>query len=51
MDKVNVTETLFRASISDNNSCPMYYITAWNSGGEGDRSPPLPGGKLTSVPI
>jgi len=41
---VNVTETSFRANISDDNSsCPMYRVTAWNSGGEGDMSAPLPG--------
>ena len=53
IDQVNVTETSFRANISDDNSsCPMYRVTAWNSGGEGDMSVPLPGNlprsKLTS---
>ena len=43
-DKVNVTGTSFRRNISDDNSsCPMYCVTAWNSGGEGDMSVPLPG--------
>jgi len=43
MERVNVTETLFRRNISDDNSCPVYHVTAWNSGGEGDMSVPLPG--------
>ena len=43
MDKVNVTETSFRRTISDDHSCPMYGVSAWNSGGEGDMSVPLPG--------
>jgi len=43
MDKVNVTETSFRRNISDDNSCPMYHVTAWNSGGEGDMSVSLSG--------
>ena len=46
MGKVNVTETLFRANFPNfpnDNSCPMYGVTAWNSGGEGDMSVPLPG--------
>ena len=42
-DKVNVTETSFRRNIPNDNSCPMYRVTAWNSGGEGDMSVPLPG--------
>jgi len=50
VDKVNVTETSFRANISDDNSCPVYRVTAWNSGGEGDMSVPLPGYFLRSKP-
>ena len=42
-DKVNVTETSFRRNISDDNSCPVYAVSAWNSGGEGNMSAPLPG--------
>jgi len=43
-DKMNVTGTSFRRNISDDTSlCPMYGVTAWNSGGEGDMSVPLPG--------
>ena len=43
-DKVNVTGTSFRRNISDDSSsCLMYRVTAWNSGGEGDMSVPLPG--------
>ena len=43
VEKVNVTETSIRRNSSDDNSRPMYCITAWNSGGEGDMSVPLPG--------
>ena len=43
MERVNVTETSFRRNVAINNSCPMYGVTAWNSGGEGDMSVPLPG--------
>ena len=48
VEKVNVTETSFRRNIPNDNSCPMYRVTAWNSGGEGNMSVPLPGarGKL-----
>ena len=48
MEKVNVTEMSFRRNIPNDNSCPVYRVTAWNSGGEGDMSVPLPGarGKL-----
>ena len=42
IDKVNVTETSFTRNTTDEQSCPMYYITAWNSGGEGDMSVPVP---------
>jgi len=52
MDKVNVTETSFTRNIPNHHSCPVYRVTAWNSGGEGDMSVPLPGNlprsKLTS---
>jgi len=46
MERVNVTETSFRRNTPNDNSCPVYRVTAWNSGGEGDMSAPLPGGKL-----
>jgi len=55
INKVNVTETSFRRNISDDHLCPVYHVTAWNSGGEGDMSVPLPGylarSKQTSVTI
>jgi len=47
MDEVNITEETFSRNTPDVNSCPTYGVTAWNSGGEGRMSPPLPGGKLT----
>jgi len=50
MDKVNVTKETFSRNIPDVHSCPTYGVTAWNSGGEGHMSPPLPGGKLTFYP-
>ena len=43
IDKVNVTETSFRRSTTYDYLCLMYCVTAWNSGGEGDMSVPLPG--------
>lgn len=42
IDKLNVTVTSFTRNTTDEQSCPMYYITAWNSGGEGDMSVPVP---------
>ena len=48
IDEVNVTETSLKKNTPNDNSCPMYHITAWNSGGEGDMSVPLPGDKLGS---
>ena len=42
-EKVNVAGTSFRRNFSDDHSCPVYRVTAWNSGGEGDMSVPLPG--------
>jgi len=47
MDEVNTTEETFSRNTPDVHSCPVYGVTAWNSGGEGQMSPPLPGGKLT----
>jgi len=43
-DKVIVKGTSFRRNISDDSSsCPVYRVSAWNSGGEGDMSELLPG--------
>ena len=38
---VNVTETQFTFSASENGLCPMYQISAWNAGGEGELSEPV----------
>ena len=46
MDKINVTETSFTKITTDEQVCPIYCVTAWNSGGEGDMSVPLPHSKL-----
>lgn len=45
IDRMNVTETqyIIRSNTAYNDSCPLYSVTAWNSGGEGRRSIPLPG--------
>jgi len=43
INKVNVTETSFKRNATDDYLCLMYRVTAWNSGGEGDMSAPLPG--------
>ena len=57
LDEVNITETTisFRRKTTDDYSCPMYGVTAWNAGGEGDMSVLLPGyllrSKLTFVSI
>ena len=46
IESVTVTDTAFRRNTPNDNSCPVYRVTAWNAGGEGDMSVPLPGGKL-----
>ena len=39
--KENVTETQFTPNIRDDDDlCPMYQVSAWNSGGEGEMSEP-----------
>ena len=35
---VNVTGTQFTFNASENSLCPMYQISAWNAGGEGEMS-------------
>ena len=49
--KVNVTETRFTFSTSEDCSCPNYQVSAWNAGGEGELSQTLqrcrPLGKLS----
>ena len=40
--KVNVTETHFTSSINQGNlHCPMYQVSTWNAGGEGELSEPV----------
>ena len=38
----NVTETHFTFNTSDDGSCPIYQVSAWNAGGEGELSEPVP---------
>ena len=40
--KRNVAETQFTFNTSDNDSCPTYQVSAWNSGSEGELSAPVP---------
>ena len=35
---VNITETQFTFTASENGLCPMYQVSAWNAGGEGELS-------------
>ena len=47
----NVTETKYTFNIQDDDHvCPMYRVSAWNAGGEGELSEPVlestPRGKL-----
>ena len=39
--KENVTETQFTFSNQGNILCPMYQVSAWNAGGEGELSEPV----------
>ena len=40
--KENVTETQFIPNIQQDDSlCPMYQVSAWNAGGEGELSEPV----------
>ena len=39
--KVNVTDTQFTINNQGNVLCPMYRVSAWNSGGEGQLSEPV----------
>ena len=39
--KENVTETQFTFNNQSNVLCPMYRVSAWNSGGEGELSEPV----------
>ena len=48
--KENVTETQYTSNIQqDDGLCPMYQVSAWNAGGEGETSDPaqdnIPRGK------
>ena len=39
----NVTETQFTFNIQDDDLCPMFQVSAWNAGGEGELSEPVQG--------
>ena len=39
--KENVTETQLTFNTQDNDPCPMYQVSAWNAGGEGELSEPV----------
>ena len=39
--KENVTETHFTPNIQQDGLCPMYQVSAWNAGGEGELSEPV----------
>ena len=39
--KRNVTETQFTFNASDDGTCPMFQVTAWNVGGEGELNEPV----------
>ena len=39
--KRNVTETRFTFNASDDGTCPMFQVSAWNAGGEGELSEPV----------
>ena len=49
----NVTETQYTFNVSNDESCPIYQVSAWNAGGEGNRSKPVqkstPQGRQTKV--
>ena len=39
--KKNVTETQYTSNTRDDALCPMYQVSAWNAGGEGELSEPV----------
>ena len=39
--KENVTGTHFTANPQGGDLCPMYKVSAWNAGGEGEKSQPV----------
>ena len=39
--KENVTETQFTFNTQDDDLCLMYKVSAWNAGGEGEKSQPV----------
>ena len=51
----NVTETQYTFNNQDDDLCPMYQVSAWNVGGEGELSKPVqestPQGKEVDFPI
>ena len=51
--KRNVTETQFSPNIQGDDLCLMYQVSAWNVGGEGEKSEPVqaPQGKQSFIGI
>ena len=47
--KENVTETQYNSNIQDDGLCPMYQVSAWNSGGEGELSEPVQDGTTQGI--
>ena len=41
ISKQNVTETQYIINNQDDRLCPMYLVSAWNAGGEGELSEPV----------
>ena len=41
ISKQNVTETEYIINNQDDGLCPMYQVSAWNAGGEGELSEPV----------
>ena len=41
ISKQNVTETQYIINTQDDCLCPMYQVSAWNAGGEGELSEPV----------
>ena len=39
--KQNLTETQYTFNTQDDDLCPMYQVSAWNAGGEGELSEPV----------
>ena len=48
---VNVTETQLTYNTSKDGSCPMYQVSAWNVGGEGELSEPVQERSKLPIPL